>query len=293
MDELKYIEKLDLLISEFVDRSKMFVNTSCYLPGLKDILDKQRTIRHVYDHEYLAFTKSVKTLISIKNLLELGNNEDVYILARSIFENYLAARYLNENVLSDEDIPKLDEYIHNRIKISLGYYSVKYPNVLDESGKQVSKLKSIKSQLVGLDKLYYSDLYGFLSRFTHLDFSNLDYYVDETASFVINKDNDSVLVRLVTIFVITKLFETIVTVEGEDFYDLEEEKKCYKVVKDSLRIQREIFKKYIKFLEGETNNTAINLSRANMRNMLNNLNLSLEDTIGSLDKEFLIEHSNS
>ncbi|MDM5209216.1 DUF5677 domain-containing protein [Cytobacillus kochii] len=284
MDENKAIKELDKLISEFIERSTVFVQYSCYLPGLKDLKENHKTIRHVYDHEYLAFTKSTKTLISIKNLLELGNNEDVFILIRSIFENYLAARYLNENVHTIDDLPKLDEYIQNRIKIVLGYYSVKKGKVLDENGQQVAKLRNIKSQLVGMDELYYNDFYGFLSRFTHLDFSELDYYINEHASFVLNKENDPLLARLFTVFVITKVFEAIVTINGEDFYDEEEEKKCYNIVIKSLIAQRRIFKEYISAINFHANDDIVARHRVNLQNMLINMNNSLLDNIGDLNK---------
>ncbi|MDH5160354.1 DUF5677 domain-containing protein [Heyndrickxia oleronia] len=287
ISEVKAIEDLDKLINEFIRRGKVFVEYSCYLPGLKDHREGHRTIRHVYDHEYLAFTKSLKTLISIKKLLEIGNNEDTYILLRSIFENYLAARYLNVNVYDESDLPKLDEYIANRINITLGYYSINRRNIMNEEGEQVGKLRSIKSQLVGLDSLYYDELYGFLSRFSHLDFSNLDYYINRRASFVIEKESDSILCRLVIVFVMTKIFECIVTIEGEDFYDEQEKIRCYSIVMESLITQRRIFDEYIDELNNEVNSDGENRHRVKLRRMLKNMNISLEDSIGDIEKDSL------
>lgn len=288
MEQSTAICKLDTIIEEFIARSKIFVQASCYLPGLKDLRGGHETIRHVYDHEYLAFTKSTKTLLSIKNLLELGNGEDVYVLVRSIFENYLAARYLNENVHDINDLPKLDEYIQNRIKISLGYYSIRYPNVMNENGERIGRLNSIKSQIVGMDVLYYDDLYGFLSGFTHLDFSKLDYYINEKASFSVLKENDVLLTRLVTVFVFTKVFEAIVTINGEDFYNEDEEKKCYEVAISSLIYQREIFNEYIDNLNFHTDDDIVNRHRVNLQKMLINMNRSLEDSIGDIKKENIL-----
>ncbi|MDD1504260.1 DUF5677 domain-containing protein [Lysinibacillus sp. CNPSo 3705] len=287
LDESKAVSELDAIIDEFIDRSKIFVQASCYLPGLRDIRKGLKTIRHVYDHEYLAFTKSAKTLISIRNLLDLGNGEDVYVLVRSIFENYLAARFINENVHTISDLPLLEEYIQNRIKISSGYYSVKHSKVLDEQGKQVAKTRSIRSQRLELDKLYYDMFYGYISRFAHLDFSNLDYYLDDDQGFTINKESDEVLTRLFTVFVYTKLFETIVTIENEDFYDEFEEEKCYKIVSDSLILQRRLFHEYIQSLNFEVEDNVFDQHRLNLQFMLSNMNRSLEDNIGDFNKDGL------
>lgn len=260
------------------------------MPGLRDHLEYQKTIRHVYDHEYLAFAKSTKTLISIKHLLDIGYNEDASVLARSIFESYLAARFVNENVHTQADESLLDEYISNRIKISLGIYSVEFKKVVDENRKNVSKLRSIGSQLVGMDKLYYKDFYTFLSGFAHLDFSKADYFI-EGASFTIDKENDEILARLTIVFVMTKLFETIVTIKGEDFYDDKEEEKCYELVKKSLLAQRLIFNEYISEFDNVTTEGITSLYNNKIKDMLINMNYSLEDNIGDFIKRDLFKRT--
>jgi len=47
--------------------------------------------KFTYDHEYFNFTKSTKTLISIRELLKMGHNEDGLILIRTMFESYLSS----------------------------------------------------------------------------------------------------------------------------------------------------------------------------------------------------------
>lgn len=44
---------------------------------------------------------------------------------------------------------------------------------------------------------------------------------------------DEYLVRVLVLFVCTKTFESMVTVEGEDFLDKREEKLCYELVTDA------------------------------------------------------------
>lgn len=287
MQEQEIVKRLDALIDEFIIRAKVFVNCSCYLPGLIDLKDNRITVRQVYDHEYLAFTKSAKTLISIQELLKVGNNEDAYVLIRSMFENYLAARYLNENVHDVNDLHKIKQYIQNRIYVALGNYSVSRGKVIDSNRNQIGKAKSIRSQAIGLDNEYYDSLYGFLSRFAHLDFSNLDYYVDEYKSFILKKENDVLLVRLITVFITTKIYEAIVTIDGEEFLDEVEEELCYKVVRESLLYQRWVFDWYIKVLEFEVGDTMLNQHRMIFQKMLKGMNKSLKEEIGDLSKENL------
>lgn len=287
MNKEGFVCSLDRIIDEFIARSIVFVNYSCYLPGLKDLQGYDRTIRHVYDHEYLAFAKSAKTLISIRSLLDIGHSEDVYVLIRSLFENYLAARYLNENVHNIEDLKILDEFIQNKIKIAIGYYSVKGRNVVDPEGQKVGEIKSIKSLAMGSDVMYYPDFYAYLSRFTHLDFSIIDYYLNKSFSFDLDKENEPVYSRLFTVFVFTKIFECIVTIRGEDFYNEEEESKCYEIVGESLVIQKEIFNQLLKELDYKANSDVAERQRANLYKMLTKMSLSLSDSIGDFDKSNL------
>jgi hypothetical protein len=282
MDKKEIIMELDKIIEEFIERSKVFVEFSCYLPGLKDSIDGIKTIRQVYDHEYLAFVKSAKTLVSIKSLLQIGHNEDVFVLIRSILENYITVRYLNENVNDISDYEIIERFIQNKIKVDLGILEVKYPKLIDSKGQIVSQLDKISNLVFGLDRKYFKDFYSFLSKFTHLDFSILDYYIDENKSFSLYKENDIVLVRLYTVFVFTKLFECIVTVEGEDFYDEEEERKCYELVNKSLLLQRKVFGNLIDEL-----NKYPSIKNDQLKDMLKEMNNSLEDSIGSIDKSTL------
>ena len=60
------------------------------------MLNKTPDAGFVNDLQYFVFTKSTKSLESIRNLLHIGHTEDVFILVRTMFEGYLASRYINE-----------------------------------------------------------------------------------------------------------------------------------------------------------------------------------------------------
>ena len=52
--------------------------------------------RFIDDFQYFVFTKSTKSLVSIRTLAKIGHFEDVFILLRSMFEGYLASRFIDE-----------------------------------------------------------------------------------------------------------------------------------------------------------------------------------------------------
>lgn len=70
---------------------------------------------------------------------------------------------------------------------------------------------------LGKDKKYFYDLYAYLCDFAHCNFSTLYYYIGTDDSYTCDKVVNEYLVRVVVLFIFTKIFESIVTVEGEDF----------------------------------------------------------------------------
>ena len=65
---------------------------------------------------------------------------------------------------------------------------------------------------LGKDKKYFYDLYDFLCNFAHCNFSTLFYYIDKDDRFTCDNEVNAFLVRVIVLFIFTKLFETIVTV---------------------------------------------------------------------------------
>ena len=70
---------------------------------------------------------------------------------------------------------------------------------------------------LGKDKKYFYDLYAYLCDFAYCNFSTLYYYIGTDDSYTCDKVVNEYLVRVVVLFIFTKIFESIVTVEGEDF----------------------------------------------------------------------------
>ena len=101
--------------------------------------------------------------------------------------------------------------------------------------------------------------------------------------FVRKRPQNGVFDRGKRTIVYIKLFESIVTVDGEDFLNAREEKECYKLVRESTEFiydQLEEISKYKWELENDELNK-------HMKQMFKNMRTSLKEEIGSLKKDFL------
>ncbi len=285
-DQKLYVNELNKLINQFILRSKKFVEWSAFSYGAADLLRvSDPNNKFTYDHEYFNFTKSTKTIISIRSLLKMGHNEDVLILVRSIFENYLSSRYLNEN---EEDFNELT--LVNLKLFSKEYVYNSTENVVrDRNGVLIAERLDPSKFKLGDDKKYYSLFYDLLSSVGHSNFGISNFYIDDSLGFTINKNNYPVVTRFFVVFVFTKLFEHIVTVEGEDFYDFREEKLCYQLVKDSLVYQDKLLVQLIDAITKDTANHPNKPKYFNkkMKEMFKAMRKSLREELGSVKKDFL------
>jgi hypothetical protein len=281
MDKEFYIEKIDKLINKFILRSRHFVDYAAHLYGFTDLLlTGEKNSKFTYDHEYFNFTKSTKTLISIRELLKIGHNEDVLILIRSMFENYLSSRYLNEN----EDF--IDQLVTFPINLFSATYNVRENGeIFNRKGEKVGDQIQPSGFKTGKDKNYYYLFYGFLSPFAHSNFGIVDCYLDKNLCFTVEKVNYPLLVRFFALFVFVKIFEHIVTVEGEDFFDPRTEKECYRLVEESIKFQDELIPVLINEFKS-TDEEGKHFNRR-MRDMLKEMRKSLKEELGSVKKDFL------
>lgn len=277
----QYVRDMDKLISKFIRISKKFIDTSAFSYGMGDlIIHNKVTNKFTYDYEYFVLTKSTKTLESIRQLICVEKFEDSIILTRSIFENYLSCRYLNQN----ED--KISEFIFNPLGLALAYYNLdNQGNILNRNKEKIGTIENPNKFRLGKDRNYYYKYYDFLSRFTHCNFGVIDCYYDiekPNGIFYYDKINYDVHSRLFIIFTFTKLFEHIVTVEGEEFKNIATEKKCYALVEESLKLQEEIF---IYLIEHHPDSKEIyEFSDKRMKEMLKEMKKSLKEELGNIKK---------
>lgn len=277
--EERYISELDKLINRFFKLSTIFVEYSCYAPGMHDvILYNSKSNKLTYDHEYFVFTKSTKTLKSIKMLLKEGQNEDVIILLRSIYENYLNARYLNEH----ED--EYTNFLENPLNVAYGFYIMESTGQITNRDDRtvVGEQKNPSKMVLGKDKHYFYDFYDIFSRYSHCNAGIIEHYM-EGANFTIEKENKNLETRLFVVFVYTKLFEHIVTVEGEDFKNHKIEKDCYEIVLESLELQEQIFQALIEQYNAN-DSTFLKYSNKKMKGLLKDMKKSLKEELGSVKK---------
>lgn len=101
--------------------------------------------------------------------------------------------------------------------------------------------------------------------------------------FTLSGKKDEYLIRILVLFVYTKTFESIVTVEGEDFLDKREEKLCYELVTDAnIFLYQQL--EYLSQHEFSEKNKELN---KHMKNMFKDMKKSLAEEIGSVKKDFL------
>lgn len=310
--EKEYEDKLFKLLKRFAFVSRQFCDKYCVPDGLIDILKAKIFSNEIpkkflysqklsWDYDYYAFTKSTKTLQSILHLLkdrQYNFNEDVMMLIRSIFENHILSRYFREHIDIEEEREKvINDFIRNPLGVSLDYYIKEGMKIKNLNGENIGTINMPSKYKMGKEVEYYSSFYPYLCEFAHCSFGSIECYFDG-ANFYYYKNNLRLEVLLFTIFVFTKIFEGIVTVEGENFDTLKEENMHYDLVYDSLEMQSEIFgyliNKYnekietnnIKFIQLYLNEKNDHNTDSSVVNMLFKMKDSLDDNeIGSLIKE--------
>lgn len=283
MDKNKKIRECDKLINKFILRARKFVRYSCFQYGKYSYaITNEIDASFISDFQYFVFTKSTKSLESIRALLKLGHTEDVLILARTMFEGYLASRYMDEmyeDTLVYDFIFTPQLIAQKKLIYDNGQVKTRGTNeIVSFLQRQPSDMK------LGKDKKYFYDLYDFLCDFAHCNFSTQYYYIDKQDGYTCDNVINGYLVRVIVLFIFTKLFESIVTVEGEDFISKREEKECYKLVEESTKFvftELDYFSKYI------CQNVGDELNK-HMKEMFKEMKKSLKEEIGSVKKHFLV-----
>lgn len=279
---MTYEEYSNKLINRLLLHGKKFVDYSCFQYGmLSTAVSGEKSDAYIDDYQYFVFTKSIKTLESIRALLKIGNVEDVLILLRTTFEGYLASRY----IVDEYDKKLLEDFIFIPQQISM--YKIIYEGEVArhrDTNELVEYMQRNPSELkLGKDKSYFYDFYAFLCNYAHCNYSVIPYYIDEDGLFTYDKRDNYYMVKILVLFVYAKLFESIVTVEGEDFFNAREEKECYKLVKELIKFVYEELGKLSNY-NSQTANEELN---KHMKKMFKNMRKSLQEEIGSIDKGFL------
>ena len=86
----------------------------------------------------------------------------------------------------------------------------------------------------------------------------------------------------------TNLTTRLNRIEGEDYYDFNEEKKCYDLVIESLLYQDKLIVEVLKKIEDDTaSNPQREKFNKKMKEMLKAMKKSLKEKLGSVNKDFL------
>lgn len=277
-------KKSDKLINRYILRGRKFVDYACFQYGAYNAaISGEADANFIDDYQYFVFTKSTKSLETIRILLRNDKTEDALIVLRSMFEGYLASRFIGEKY----DRKLLDDFIFfpQIIASNKTYYNKQNKKHYLKSNNEALnyKQRNPAEMIIGKDKSYYRALYDYLCMFSHCNYAILPHYLDENGFFDCDGKMDCFVVKILVLFIYTKIFESIVTVEGEDFLNIREESECYKLVKDAtmyLDIQLEYFANF--------DSTKVNQELNNkMKKMFEGMRKSLIEEIGSVNKDFL------
>lgn len=268
-------------INQYLLRGRKFVEYACFRYGDYNArISGEIGSGFIDDFQYFVFTKSIKSLKSIKELLKIGNVEDAFIILRTSFEGYIASRYIDEKYSADilNDFIFVPQLIAARKIIYQDGKAVKRGTreIIEYIQRNPSEMK------LGRDKRYFYDFYAFLCNYAHCNFSIINEFIDE-GRFSCDKSDNMYMAKIMTLFVYIKLFESIVTVEGEDFINLREEKECYKLVRESTKFIYDRLEEFSKY-SCETQSKELN---KHMQKMFKNMRSSLKEEVGSLKKDFL------
>lgn len=249
----------ELIYNKFINQylllGRKFVEYACFRYGYYNAqISGKIGNGFVDDFQYFVFTKSIKSLGSIRELLRLGHVEDVSIILRTSFEGYIASRYIDEEYNTDilNDFIFIPQLIAARKNIYQNGKAVERgtQEIIEYIQRNPSDMK------LGRGKRYFYDFYAFLCNYAHCNFSMINEFIDD-GQFSCDKSDNIYRAKVMTIFVYIKLFESIVTVEGEEFLNSREEKECYKLVRKSTKFiynRLEEFSKYnCKTASGELN----------------------------------------
>ncbi|WP_099188340.1 hypothetical protein [Tepidibacter mesophilus] len=317
MEKLLIETKCKKMLNRLINKARDFSHIACVPDGLIDILrvysqtgivPEKLKYSSKLSYDYFAFVKSTKSLLAIRYLLnskECTFTEDCFMLIRSIFENHILSRYVRDNI-DDEEKRKevVDNFILAPLGISFDYYvSRGRRGVFSQDNEKVGDIKNPSSLIMGNERDYYRPLYSFLCQYTHCSYGALSSYFKQ-GMFTYCGDNFSILTYLLAIFVFTKIYEGVVTVNGEDLVDTKTMKSYYDLAYDSLELQMEVMdylirhyntlpkeqinvviEKYIGVGEFDNSNFKVVHMLEKMKDSL------LDNAIGSLDKsEFIDDH---
>lgn len=272
----------DKYINRFLLRGRKFVEYACFRYGLYNAqISGEVGSGFIDDFQYFVFTKSIKSLGSIRELLKIGHVEDALIILRTSFEGYIASRYIDEkydaNILNDFIfVPQL---IASRKIIFQDGRAIERgtQEIIDYIQRNPSDMK------LGKDKRYFYDFYAFLCNYAHCNFSIINEFIDVNGQFTYDKSDNKYMAKVMVLFVYIKLFESIVTIEGEDFLNSKEEKECYKLVRESTKFVYDRLGEFSKY----NSRMASDELNKHMRDMFRDMKSSLKEEVGSLKKDFL------
>ncbi|MDQ0721957.1 hypothetical protein QF049_003218 [Paenibacillus sp. W4I10] len=201
MNLKKYEKQLLNSLDKFLEKGTMIVKYY----GVQDPHGD-----HINDFVYFCFSKSTKSLKSIILLIRNDLHEDAMSIVRTIYENYLYAKYCLQ----------FPQSINNFVVYSLGkdagvYFRPSRGKLLDRDGQQIMDYVELTvsemAKQLGEGSIH-TKVYNYLSDFTHPNFVLIDAFL-ENGMFTINKDSYKYDVLIYSLYCYLKLTEVVMILE--------------------------------------------------------------------------------
>ena len=265
---------------ELLTQSQKYVEKSRVRGSFQRVLSGESDPRFILDYRNYAFAKATRTLSAVLSVLEKGCYEEAIILSRSIFECYLSSRYFDENF----DLELLQDMVVTPTAINQGQYVHKSGTVIDrKTGDTVEyNLRNPDAMSVGKDKSYYYDLYYRMCEVAHCNIAMVGPYLDDHGNFTLYSDENREAAHVLSLFVFSKLFESVVLIESNVFEKEPEEKACVDFFMDLTGF---LFDKLNAFYDSQPDTDA----GKDWRKLLRSMMTSLKEQLGRVDKSFVNE----
>ena len=201
MNLKKYEKRLLNSLEKFLEKGTMIVNYY----GLQDPHGDHRN-----DFVYFCYSKSTKSLKSISILINNDLHEDAMSLVRTIYENYLYAKYCLQ----------FPHSINNFVMYALGkdagvYIRPSRGKLLNSDGQQITDYAELNlselAKKLGEGPIH-TKIYNYLSDFTHPNFALIDAFL-EKGRFTINKGSYKYDVLIYSLYCYLKLTEVVMILE--------------------------------------------------------------------------------
>ncbi len=266
----------------FLALSEAYIERTCRLTGSRERAERGELDPHfINDYRYFALTKNTKLLRSVLTLLRIGHDEDAIVLARTMFECYIASRYVDDqfDLSVIRDMILIPSEIAERNAIAMG------DHIYRRNSKEEVEYQERNPALMdlGRDRKYFYDLYFLFCIFAHSNYSQVSSYLDDNRHFVLYTGKNAEIAAVIPLFLFYKCFESTVMLEQAASDDESEEAALCAFMVDATNF---LYRELSELSASWTSEYGEHADK-HMRRLFINMRNTLKEQLGRVDKSFL------